>query len=140
MLGTLAVYLRVPGYDAASAGDRGLEADARLREVAAAEGRTRPTRDRDLAARTDDAVPPTERDAADRLADLRAAGVPPERAEPPARRGRCNGRLERIGADAETPACAPVPVDTDCWCCRDCGGVFWTGSHWNPMVATLEAI
>ena len=45
MLGKLAVYIRTCGYDAAYAGDRGLEADARIREVAASEGRLLLTRD-----------------------------------------------------------------------------------------------
>ena len=50
MLGKLAVYLRMCGYDAAYAGDQGLEADARIREVAASEARLLLTRDRQLAA------------------------------------------------------------------------------------------
>ena len=56
MLGKLAVYLRTCGYDTAYAGDRGLEADARIREVAASEGRLLLTRDRQLAAAADDVL------------------------------------------------------------------------------------
>lgn len=52
MLGKLARYLRMCGYDAAYALDRGVEADDGLREIAASEGRRLLTRDVDLAART----------------------------------------------------------------------------------------
>ena len=51
MLGSLVTYLRMCGYDAADALDRGIEADERLLELAREEGRTLLTRDRQLAAR-----------------------------------------------------------------------------------------
>ncbi|WP_394348159.1 Mut7-C RNAse domain-containing protein, partial [Halorubrum sp. SP9] len=53
MCGKLATYLRLCGYDAAYALDRGVEADDRLLDLAADEGRTLVTRDRELAARAD---------------------------------------------------------------------------------------
>jgi len=51
MLGKLARYLRMCGYDAAYALDRGLEADEDLLAVARDEGRQLLTRDRQLADR-----------------------------------------------------------------------------------------
>ncbi|WP_237560459.1 Mut7-C RNAse domain-containing protein, partial [Halolamina rubra] len=61
MLGKLATYLRMCGYDTAYALDRGVEADARIRRLAAAENRTLLTRDEQLAASVDDAILLTER-------------------------------------------------------------------------------
>ncbi|PSQ18358.1 hypothetical protein BRD02_00865 [Halobacteriales archaeon QS_8_69_73] len=137
MLGKLAVYLRMCGYDAADAGDRGVEADDRLRRLAAAEDRRLLTRDRALAARTDGAVLLTERDVVDQLAELRAAGFELALEETPARCGRCNGALEAVPPDAPTPDYAPSPATTDCWRC-DCGQVFWKGSHWDRVARALE--
>ena len=137
MLGKLAVYLRMYGYDAAYAGDRGLEADARIREAAASEGRLLLTRDRQLAAAADDALLLTAREVKDQLAELREAGVRLTVADEPVRCGRCNGRLEAVD-DGETPGYAPDPAATDCWRCRDCEQVFWKGSHHERMAAKLD--
>ena len=138
MLGTLPVYLRLCGYDAAYAGDRGVEADDRLLEIAAEEGRVLLTRDAQLAGRTARSVLLTERAVDDQLAELRGAGVALEVAERPVRCGRCNGRLEPVAATGPTPEYAPDPAETDCWRCRDCGQVFWKGSHWDRMRRALE--
>ena len=138
MLGKLAVYLRMCGYDAADAGDRGVEADDRLRGLAAAENRRLLTHDRALAARTDGAVLLTERDVVDQLAELRTAGFELALEETPARCGRCNGAVEVVPPDAPTPDYAPSPATTDCWRCPDCGQVFWKGSHWDRVAGALE--
>jgi uncharacterized protein with PIN domain len=138
MLGKLAVYLRTCGYDAAYAGDRDAEADARIRETAASEGRLLLTRDRQLAASADDSFLLTARDVEAQLAELRAGSFQLEPAEKPVRCGRCNGPLERLDAAAETPEYAPDPAATDCWRCRDCGGVFWKGSHYERMAEVLD--
>ena len=138
MLGKLRVYLRLCGYDAAYAGDRGAEADDRLLEIAAAEDRVLLTRDRELAGRADRSVLLTERAVGDQLAELREAGLVLEVAERPLRCGRCNGRLEPIPEGESTPEYAPDPAETDCWRCRDCGQVFWKGSHWDRMRRVLE--
>ena len=140
MLGKLAVYLRLCGYDAAYAGDRGLEADDRLLEVAAAEDRLLLTRDVRLSERADRAVLLADREVEGQLAELVDAGVELAVADPPARCGRCNGRLEAVPADDPTPGYAPDPAETDCWRCRACGQVFWKGSHWDRMRAALRAV
>ncbi|WP_430505266.1 Mut7-C RNAse domain-containing protein [Haloparvum sp. PAK95] len=138
MCGTLATYLRMCGYDAVYALDRDVEADERIREIAAAEDRTVLTRDEELAARADDAVLLTERDPLDQLRELREDGFQVELDETPSRCGRCNGRLRRLPADAERPDYAPDegPV----WRCRDCGQCFWKGSHWERVEDRLETL
>ena len=96
MCGSLATYLRMCGYDAAYALDRGVEADDRLQSLAAAEGRVLITRDHELAARTTDAVLLTERDVIDQLRELVNAGYPVSLAAEPTRCGSCNGAVERV--------------------------------------------
>jgi uncharacterized protein with PIN domain len=138
MCGKLAVYLRLAGYDAAYAGDRGIEADDRILELAEAEDRILLTRDVQLAERADDSILLTERDVEAQLAELREAGVELEADEEPSRCGRCNGRLDVIPEDADTSEYAPNPAETDCWRCRECGQVFWKGSHYERMKKALD--
>ncbi|MDZ7701565.1 MAG: Mut7-C RNAse domain-containing protein [Halobacteriales archaeon] len=137
MLGKLAVYLRMCGYDAAYAGDRGVEADDAVRALAREEGRRLLTRDAELAASLEDAVLLVERDPADQLGELRAAGFELRLPETPTRCGRCNGRLEPALPDAERPAYAPPPGEFDCWRCVDCDQWFWRGSHWDRVASLL---
>ncbi|MUW14973.1 hypothetical protein GJ633_10070 [Halorubrum sp. CBA1125] len=168
MCGTLATYLRMCGYDAAYALDRGVEADDRLLSIAAAEDRTLITRDRELAARAErggeaegerdgdegdgvpDAVLLTERDVLDQLRELSAGGFRIELADEPTRCGACNGPVERVGDEgsgagspgADRPDYAPddVGVDRPGWRCRDCGRWFWKGGHWNDVAARLDGL
>jgi hypothetical protein len=137
MLGKLAVYLRLAGYDTAYAGDRDIEADDRILELADAEDRTLLTRDVQLAAQADESILLSAKPVEAQLAELREAGVELEADAEPSRCGRCNGRLDAVPADADTPDYAPDPAETDCWRCRDCGQVFWKGSHYERMKRAL---
>ncbi len=144
MLGKLATYLRMCGYDAAyvlddvadpTAGptDDEILADARQ------SGRRVLTRDRDLAARADDGLLLRSRDVEEQLSELRAAGYDLSLDPSPTRCGACNGAVRAVDAGASVPAYAPDPADTDCWRCRECGQVFWKGSHWDDVRSTLES-
>lgn len=140
MLGKLAVYLRCCGYDTVYAGDRDIEADDRLRELAATEGRVLITRDTELAARVDRGLLLGTRDVEAQLSELHDMGVELTVDERPTHCGRCNGCLEPVGADEPTPAYAPDPAGTDCWRCRGCEQVFWKGSHWERMQETIANV
>ena len=85
MLGKLAVYLRICGYDAAYAGDRNIEADEAVRRVADREDRHLSSRDRALIAAAADATLLSGLEISDQLAELRAAGFTLEPADPPTR-------------------------------------------------------
>lgn len=137
MLGTLATYLRMCGYDAAYALDREVEDDDRLREIARAEGRTLLTRDRQLAADAGDSVLLASRDVSDQLRELAAAGFDLSMADRPSRCGRCNGRLDAVAATETTPGDVPNADEDDVWRCLDCGQYFWEGSHWDDVAETL---
>ncbi len=131
MLGKLARYLRMCGYDAAYALDRGVEDDDDLLALAAAERRRIVTRDEHLAARTTDGVLLTTRAVTDQLRELSATGFDISLTTP-ARCGRCNAPLERLAVDADRPAYVPddaAPV----WRCTECGQHFWKGSHWADV-------
>ena len=139
MLGKLATYLRMCGYDAAYALDRGVEEDAKLRTVAAEEGRVLLTRDRALAARHPGSVSIESRDVTDQLRELVDDGFDLELAEP-GRCAHCNGRLEPVDPTETTPEFAPDPDDREVWRCVDCGQPFWRGSHWEAVERTLASL
>lgn len=140
MLGKLAVYLRMCGFDTAYAGDRGVESDEEIAAIAERENRRLCTRDVELARRVPGSILLTERELEAKLRELRAAGVELTASERPRYCGRCNGELLAVAGDAETPAYAPDPGDTDCWRCRECGQVFWEGSHYERMCETIRCV
>ena len=137
MLGKLARYLRMAGYDAAYALDRDLEDDDAMLSVAAEEDRRIVTRDAALAARAKDAVLLAAREIDGQLAELRAAGFDLALSEP-ARCGRCNGVLDPVEEDETTPEYAPDPTERAVWRCRECGQYFWRGSHWDDVEERLS--
>jgi uncharacterized protein with PIN domain len=144
MLGKLATYLRMCGYDAAyvldgvdPADDPG---DDAIIERARASGRIILTRDRDLAARTDDAILLRSREVEEQLSELDAAGYDLSLDDEPARCGSCNGSVDSADTDASLPDYAPDPASTDCWRCDECGQVFWKGSHWEDVQSTLDSV
>ena len=152
MCGKLATYLRICGYDAAYALDRGVEADDRLLSLAADEGRVLITRDRELVDRAPgfdpavDAVLLTERDVLEQLREFDAAGFPVGLAAEPTRCGSCNGAVERFspGSDQtpDRPDYVPddVGVDRPGWRCPDCGQWFWKGGHWDDVAARIDRV
>lgn len=165
MCGKLATYLRMCGYDAAYALDRGVEADDRLLSIAAAEDRTLITRDRELAARAADALCLTELEVLDQLREVAEAGLPVALAAEPTRCGACNGPVERVGPAGvdvdpdDRPEYVPDDVGASpasdaadeatgggldaasrpAWRCRDCGRWFWKGGHWESVATRLDA-
>lgn len=137
MLGKLATYLRMCGYDAAYALDRETEADDDLLAMARAEDRLLLTRDVLLARRAENSLLLTAREVTDQLGELADAGFDLALSEP-SRCARCNGVLERVAEGEESPDYAPSPTETDVWRCRSCGQRYWRGSHWDDVEETLS--
>ena len=138
MLGRLARWLRVLGFDTAA--DASLH-DRDLVRWADAEGRILLTRDRHLLRELRPRLALEIRHDAplDQLRDvLTALGSPP----PPGLFTRCtlcNGPLLRL-APGQDAAHLPQGLRDDpgpVWQCRDCGHVYWQGSHVRRMRTTL---
>lgn len=138
MLGKLAVYLRVCGYDTAYALDRNIEDDDRLASVADAENRRLLTRDVELADRVPGSILLRAREIEGQLSELRSAGVELVPDDEPSYCGNCNGGLDPVAPEVDTPGYAPDPSAVECFRCRDCGQLFWHGSHYARMKETLE--
>ena len=139
MLGKLATYLRMCGYDAAYALDRGVEPDDEILALARAEGRFVLTRDVLLARRAERSLLLTERDVTDQLRELADAGFDLSLTDP-SRCSACNGELVRVGEGEETPEYAPSPAETAVWRCRSCGQRYWKGSHWEDVEERLAGL
>jgi len=156
MCGNLVPYCRCCGHDTVYAGDLALEAsppdedeaqpthereaETALLERARSDERTVVTRDRDLARRAEDSLLLECRDTDSQLEALRRAGVDLRPVSEPLHCGRCNGSLEAVPPDSETPAYAPETDEFDLWVCLECGQHFWKGSHWDRMGRRLEWI
>jgi len=140
MVGKLAPYLRMCGYDAVYCLDEDIEADDLILDYAQEDGRTIVTRDRSLAARSDEAVLLESKDVRDQLREFDTAGFELELSETPERCGRCNGPVRGIDSDEETPEYAPDPTAINLWRCEECGQYFWKGSHWDDVAETLDEI
>ena len=141
MLGKLSTYLRMCGYDAAYVLDDGPDpGDDAVLERARAAGRTLVTRDERLAARADRSVLLASKSVGDQLAEFAASGYSLKLGDRPTRCGSCNGTVVPVDADESVPDYAPDPGERPLWRCRDCGQVFWRGSHWADVAARLEAV
>ena len=137
MLGKLATYLRMCGYDAAYTLDDGIEDDDAVLAALCESDRTLVTRSRGLAERAPDALLVESRDVEAQLRELAAFGLDLSLAAEPSRCGVCNGPVDRVGPDERTPDYAPDPAEVEVWRCVDCGQHFWQGSHWDDVAATL---
>lgn len=140
MLGSLSRWLRITGFDAEYRRDAD---DEDLLGEASASGRVLLTRDRALAARAAKrgvkALLLETEDQADQLAAV-AASLKLKLDPSSSRCPKCNGAL--VEADKEriveqVPE-ASLAAFNEFWVCRDCGSVFWRGSHWEKIVSTLE--
>jgi uncharacterized protein len=140
MLGRLATWLRILGYDAEYA--RG--EDTALIERARETGRILLTRDTGLARRRD--VPPHLLVRSDHVSEqlrqvMETFHLTP--AGPSARRcPRCNAAVEpRTKAEAFGRVPEFVWSSQDAfWGCPACGRLYWAGTHWRHMVDTIRAL
>jgi uncharacterized protein with PIN domain len=136
MLGRLAKWLRLLGYDTAYAGE---ESDQRIAARARAESRVLLTRDREMARRRGiRCLLVHSQDLDEQLEQvLSAFGQPPGELAP--RCPRCNASLIEISPQAAR-ARVPAYVFQEHRCfhrCPACDRVYWPGSHWARIEETL---
>lgn len=132
MLGTLAKWLRILGYDCVF--DTSLN-DHQLVRLARAEDRVLLTRDTELARRRGLRVLLIETEVLENQVRqvLRAHDLAPRRSR--SRCSICNEGLETLSREA---AAARVPAyvaqtQTDFRACPACGRVYWPGTHWQGI-------
>jgi uncharacterized protein with PIN domain len=137
MLGSLARWLRILGYDADYANRRD---DAELVRIARAEQRVLLTRDRELAGRRGvQTLLVASQSLDEQLAQVTAAFPPPSGASPsycPA----CNTPLvqaTRQQVAGQVPAYV-LQHHQHFQRCPGCERIYWPGSHWKNMQARLQ--
>jgi uncharacterized protein len=137
MLGTLARWLRIMGYDATYENDRD---DDEIIDAAMLQGRIVLTRDRELAERMGEMGLFIHSDQLEeQLRQVwQAFSLKPD--QDMARCTVCNGELEPMDAQR---AKDKVPegvflMNREFFQCRSCAKVFWRGTHWLNIKKRLE--
>jgi hypothetical protein len=139
MLGTLAKWLRILGYDTLF--DPDLD-DYQLIRLARAEGRVLLTRDRELARRRGlQVLLVTSEDLEDQINQVLAEwNLKPDHTF--SRCPVCNGPLAEIDretARSRVPAYVAQTQETFRSCLK-CGRIYWRGSHWYKMHDQLQRL
>lgn len=139
MCGGIRTILRMVGYDAAYTLERGIESDEAIEALARAEDRVLLTRDEELALSTPGAILLHEKETDGQLEELAAEGFELALSDP-VRCSRCNSPVQEIDEAESTPPSAPDPADKQCWRCRECGQLYWKGSHWEDVADRLRRL
>ena len=137
MLGRLARWLRILGYDTVYARDAD---DDELLRLARAQDRVLLTADHGLAVRRGARIVLIEaQNLADQLRQARSALGPPPRGAL-SRCVACNGKLVRVDKSELAGRLPPYVLAThqEFHRCPDCGRVFWRGTHVERMQAMLN--
>ncbi|MFQ5918849.1 MAG: Mut7-C RNAse domain-containing protein [Thermoplasmata archaeon] len=137
MLGTLARWLRLLGYDTAY--PQALR-DDELLELAKREGRLLLTRDRDLATRSGPGGLYVRSDELDSQVRQVLAELRPEAGDPMSRCSVCNGTLIETSRESARRA-VPEGVwerQERFWRCTSCDRLYWRGTHWDRMQPKIE--
>lgn len=145
MLGTLTRYLRLLGYDTASADSLphgNPKEDTELLQWAERDGRILLTRDRELAGRAGDrGVYVREKEILDQLAFLKGGGL----IDLPVRLIRCSlcNSLLEDAPEEKILAADYAPADTRDltfrWC-PSCRRLYWMGSHTGDIIRRIETL
>ncbi|WP_019178343.1 Mut7-C RNAse domain-containing protein [Methanomassiliicoccus luminyensis] len=137
MLGSLARWLRIMGYDTGYA--KGRDDTAILRE-ARAERRVLLTRDRQLAERAGDGGLLIESDELEEQLAQVTGRYGLKFDEPMTRCALCNGELVLVPRSEVAGKVPPrvLEANEEFLVCRSCGQVYWKGSHWDRIVKQLD--
>jgi uncharacterized protein with PIN domain len=143
MLGKLARWLVLLGYDAKFAGSDG-RSDLELLREAQREGRTFVTRDRRIpeVAGLPKVVVRGE-GIEDQLRQLfQQLALKPDPARLFSRCADCNEPLETLTRAEALPLVPPLvrTLETPFWRCRRCGRLYWNGTHTDRIVATTRRL
>jgi len=139
MLGRLAKWLRLLGYDTAYENDA---ADHELARRARAENRILLTRDHQLSERRGlETVLIHSQELGEQVKEVRDALGPPE--DPSLSRcSLCNVALEDVAAEDVTDRVPQYVLETHTAFrhCPECGRIYWSGSHVERMEEQLEGV
>lgn len=138
MLGSLARWLRIMGYDTSYAHD---VSDGEVLSRAQAEGRTILTRDHQLAERARESGLLIVGDDLEGQLGQVVSAYRLSFEEELTRCTLCNGALRemREGEEEILPPKVRSSQETPLVCC-DCGQMYWKGSHWDKIYERLDRV
>lgn len=139
MLGSLARWLRIMGYDTTYQKDM---ADEEILRHAREEGRVLLSRDRELVGRAGESGMYVESD--DPTAQLRQvfSAFSLTADERLTRCTVCNGDLETVDVSEVRDSVPPGVLENndEFFRCVRCHKIYWKGTHWNRIMRTLEGL
>jgi uncharacterized protein with PIN domain len=143
MLGKLARWLVLLGYDAKFAGCTG-RSDLDLLAEAQSEGRIFVTRDRRIPEVAGvSKVVILHEDLEDQLRQLAGElSLKPDPALRFSRCAKCNEPLETLTREEALPLVPPNvrTLDTPFWRCRKCSRLYWNGTHTDLVIKTIKRL
>lgn len=139
MLGTLARWLRIMGYDTEYARDL---LDNEVLELARAGGRIVLTRDRQLAGRAGNGGLFIASDVLDEQLEQVVSFFGLSGGAPLTRCTVCNAELERAGREAMAGRVPDrvLSAHHEFFVCPRCGQVYWKGTHWTSIVQRMDRL
>ncbi len=137
MLGSLARWLRMMGYDTAY--DKSLD-DPAIAGLARAEGRFVLTRDRELAREPGAFL--VEADDIDSQLKAVAAKFGLKYDDERIRCSTCNGELQDLPKEQAKDSVPEGAFDANdkFWKCTKCGKTYWKGTHWLGIMERLKRL
>ncbi|MCE5295789.1 MAG: Mut7-C RNAse domain-containing protein [Euryarchaeota archaeon] len=139
MLGSLAKWLRITGYDASYARD---EKDDDILMKARAEGRVLLTRDKLLAQKAGDDGVFVDSEVIDEQIRQVFGLFHLHFDEKGTRCALCNGDLVVVPKEEVSPLVPPrsLAMTDDFLRCSGCGKIYWKGTHWKNILEKLKRL
>jgi uncharacterized protein with PIN domain len=138
MLGSLAKWLRLLGYDTLYPGPLG---DREIAAKAHDEGRVLLTRDKDLAMRVPGAIFVASDDLDEQLKVV-IDSLHLILSNPLSLCSLCNVSIIEVGRDEVRGAVPPkvLEIQNEFWKCPSCSRIYWRGSHWEDMLRRIKKL
>ncbi len=140
MLGTLAKWLRIFGYDTLYAQTEG---DDEIIEKAEKEGRTVVTRDKELFRRCAHAILVENNGVEEQLKKIfKETNTDIRKENILTRCTVCNALVEEIKKEEAEGKVPPHAYEThdEFWVCRKCDRIYWMGTHWENMEKMIRRV
>jgi uncharacterized protein with PIN domain len=139
MLGTLAKWLRLLGFDVLYPGP---VPDSEIIRIAAKEGRIVLTRDKELGGTKKVRTLYIESDNLEGQLTFTISELKLKVTHPMSRCSVCNFQVEKVeksSVEGKVPD-GVFERQEDFWFCSNCTKYYWQGSHWDKIAKTIEGL
>ncbi len=139
MLGTLAKWLRIMGYDTAY----GEGSDSEIMDRAYKEERILLTRDKELHARYKNSVLVTSTELQEQIREvMKSLNLKIDMKNALSRCTVCNVPVKKISKRDAKEKVPPHAYEThdEFWICPNCKRVYWLGTHWENMKHFMDEL